>query len=95
MCVFARYQDRMQNNAECWVIGTHTHKHGHTRLQRSGESLYKEVILLLMMLGALVKDINTHKYTHTHSLFKAIGFYKNRKGGAFKGHLINKGLSMV
>ena len=38
-----------------------------TCMQRSGESLYKEVILLLMMVGALMKDINTHAHTHTHT----------------------------
>lgn len=44
---------------------THTHKEKHTCMQRSRESLYKEVILLLMMLGSLVKDMNGSTQTHT------------------------------
>lgn len=71
---------------------SHTHKEKHTCMQRSRESLYKEVILLLMMLGSLVKDMNgstqthtTHRHTHM-VCSKLLGFTKTGRDG----HLINK-----
>lgn len=71
VCVCVPYRDRIQNNTKCCLMATHTHTqtdtqsdtltwvYTHSSTQRSRESLYKEVILLLMMPGALVRDINT------------------------------------